>query len=63
MAERRRFTQQEILIGVAVLIPVFLIVFLAGGALNLGIPQWLLAAVGAVVGIAIWFAIINRRKS
>jgi hypothetical protein len=63
MAERRQFSTQEIAIGVGVLVVAFLVVFLGGGALNLGIPQWLLAAIAAVIGIAIWFAIINRRKS
>jgi hypothetical protein len=63
MAERRQFTAQEIGIGVVVLLVVFLIVFLGGGALNLGLPQWLLAAIGAVIGVIAWFAIINRRKS
>lgn len=63
MAERRRFTPTEIGIGVGVLVVVFLAVFLIAGALTFPIPQWLLAAVAAVIGIAIWFAIINRRKS
>ena len=63
MAERRQFTTREIAIGAVVLVVVFLIVFLGGGALNLGIPQWLLAAIGAVIGVVIWFQIINRRKS
>jgi protein-S-isoprenylcysteine O-methyltransferase Ste14 len=61
MAERRRFTTQETAIGAVVLVVVFLLVFLGGGALNLPVPQWLLAAIAAAIGIAIWFAIINRR--
>lgn len=60
MAERQRMTTREILIGLAVLIPVFVIAFLGAGALNLQVPQWLVSAVAAVVGIVIWFAIIGR---
>lgn len=60
MAERQRMTGREILIGLVVLIPVFVITFLAAGALNLAIPQWLLSGVAALVGILIWFAIIGR---
>lgn len=60
MAERQRLTGREILIGLAVLIPVFVIAFLAAGALNLPVPQWAVSAVAAVVGIVIWFAIIGR---
>lgn len=60
MAERQRLTTREILIGLAVLIPVFVVVFLGAGALNLQIPQWLVSAIAAVVGIVIWFAIIGR---
>jgi hypothetical protein len=59
-AERQRLTGREILIGFAVLIPVFVIVYLGAGALNLGIPQWGVSAVAALVGILIWFAIIGR---
>ena len=60
MAERQRMTGREIMIGLAVLIPVFVITFLVAGALNLPIPQWLLSGVAALVGILIWFAIIGR---
>jgi len=63
MAERRKFTTQEILIGVGVLVVVFLVIYLGAGALSLPIPQWLLAAIAGAVGVVIWFAIINRRKS
>ena len=60
MAERQRMTGREIMIGLAVLIPVFVITVLVAGALNLPIPQWLLSGVAALVGILIWFAIIGR---
>jgi hypothetical protein len=60
MAERQRLTGREILIGLAVLIPVFVIAYLGAGALNLAVPQWAVSAVAAVVGILIWFAIIGR---
>ena len=60
MAERKRMTGREILIGFAVLIPVFVVFYLAAGALNLGIPQWGISAAAALVGILIWFAIIGR---
>jgi hypothetical protein len=53
-------TGREILIGFAVLIPVFVIAFLGAGALNLPIPQWGVSAMAALVGIFIWFAIIGR---
>ena len=59
-AERQRLTGREILIGFAVLIPVFVIAFLGAGALNLGIPQWGVRAVAARVGTLIRFAIIGR---
>ena len=48
-AERQRLTGREILIGFSVLIPVFVIVYLVAGALNLGIPQWCVSAVAALV--------------
>ena len=60
MAERQRMTGKEIAIGFAVLIPVFVVIFLAAGALNLPIPQWGLSAIAALVGIFIWFALIGR---
>jgi hypothetical protein len=59
-AERQRLNGREILIGFAVLIPVFVIAYLGAGALNLDIPQWGLSAGAALVGILIWFAIIGR---
>ena len=60
MAARQRLSGREILIGFAVLIPVFTIAYLGAGALDLPIPQWGLSAMAAVVGILIWFAIIGR---
>ena len=60
MVERQRMTGREITIGFAVLIPVFVAIFLAAGALNLPIPQWGVSAIAALVGILIWFAIIGR---
>ncbi len=61
MAEQRqRMTGREIMIGLAVLIPVFIVAFLGAGALNLPIPQWGVSAIAALVGIFIWFAIIGR---
>ncbi|MBN9346092.1 MAG: hypothetical protein J0I48_07810 [Devosia sp.] len=58
--ERRRMTGREIVIGLVVLIPVFVIAYLGAGALNLPIPQWGISAIAALVGILIWFAIIGR---
>jgi hypothetical protein len=60
MAERQRLTGREILIGLAVLIPVFVVLYLVVGALNLPIPQWAVSGIAAAVGILIWFAIIGR---
>jgi hypothetical protein len=60
MVERQRMTGREIAIGFAVLIPVFVVIFLAAGALNLPIPQWGVSAIAALVGILVWFAIIGR---
>jgi hypothetical protein len=60
MAERQRMTGREILIGIAVLIPVFVIAYLGAGALAPQLPQWVVSAVAAVVGILIWFALIGR---
>ena len=58
--ERKRLTGREILIGLVVLIPVFLVIFLGAGALNLPVPQWLLSGISALVGVVIWFVIIGR---
>ena len=63
MAEGRRMTGRETLIGVGVLLVVFVLVFLISGSLSLPIPQWLLSGIAALIGVAIWFAIINRRKT
>jgi hypothetical protein len=60
MAERQRLTGREILIGLAVLIPVFVLAFLGAGAFLPTVPQWAISAVAAVVGIVIWFAVIGR---
>ncbi|MEO6395322.1 MAG: hypothetical protein ABIO40_05380 [Devosia sp.] len=57
---RQRLTGREIVIGLVVLIPVFVVVYLGAGALNLGIPQWALSVAAAVIGVLIWFAIIGR---
>ncbi len=59
-AERQRLTGREIVIGFAVLIPVFVVAYLGAGALNLPIPQWGVSAAAALVGILIWFALIGR---
>lgn len=63
MAERMSFSGVDIAIGVAVLIVAFVIVFLGAGALSLPVPQWVLAAVAAVVGIIFWFAILRRQRA
>lgn len=60
MAERARFTPKEYGIGIAVMLVAFIAVFLGAGAMNLAVPQWLLSAVAAVIGILVWFAIIGR---
>lgn len=60
MAERQRMTGREILIGLAVLIPVFILAFLGAAQFFPTIPQWAISAVAALVGIVIWFAIIGR---
>ncbi len=60
MAERKRFTARETIIGIVVVLVSFVVVFLGAGALNLPVPQWLLSAVAAVIGILVWFAIIGR---
>ena len=59
-AERQRLTGREIMIGFAVLIPVFVVFYLGAGALDIGIPQWGVSAAAPVIGILIWFAIIGR---
>jgi hypothetical protein len=59
-AERQRLTGREIMIGFAVLVPVFVIAYLGAGVLNLPIPQWGVSAAAALVGILIWFALIGR---
>jgi protein-S-isoprenylcysteine O-methyltransferase Ste14 len=56
----RRMNAREIIIGIVVLLVVFAVVFFGAGALNLGLPQWLLSAISAVIGIFIWFALIGR---
>lgn len=60
MAERARFTPKEYAIGIAVVLATFIVIFLGAGAMNLAVPQWLLSAVAAVIGILVWFAIIGR---
>lgn len=56
----RRMNAREVLIGIVVLVVVFVVVLFGAGALNLGLPQWLLSAIAAVIGIFIWFALIGR---
>ena len=63
MAEPMKLGATDIVIGIAVLVVAFVVVFLAAGALNLPAPQWVLAAVAAAVGIIVWFAILRRRKA
>ena len=58
--ERKRLTGREIVIGLVVLIPTFVILYLGAGALDLAIPRWALSAAAAVIGVLIWFAIIGR---
>ena len=58
--ERKRMTAREIIIGVVVLLVVFLVIYFGAGALNLAVPQWVLSAVAALVGVVIWFVIIGR---
>lgn len=53
----------NVAIGVAVLVVAFVIVFLVAGAVSLPVPQWLLAAVAAGVGVIVWFAIVRRRRA
>jgi hypothetical protein len=61
MANLRRLSIIEIAIGAGVLLVSFVVVHLIAGGLSLQVPQSVLSAVSAAVGIAIWFAIINRR--
>lgn len=63
MAESRKMTTGDRILGVVVLLVTILVVYLIGGALNLPVPQWLLAAIGGGLGVIIWYAILNRRKS
>lgn len=63
MAEPRKMTTGDRVLGVVVLLVTILVVYLIGGALNLPVPQWLLAAIGGGLGVIIWYAILNRRKS
>jgi hypothetical protein len=63
MAERMRFTRADIAMGVGVLLVVFVLVFFAAGALELAVPQWLLRSTAALIGVAIWFAVLKRRKA
>jgi len=58
-----RLSGTDIAIGVAVLVAVFVVVFFLAGALGLPVPQWLLAAVAAAVGVIVWFAILRRREA
>ena len=58
--ERKRLTGREIMIGIVVLIPVFLIIYLGAGLLNLAVPSWLLSGLSAAIGVVIWFAVIGR---
>jgi len=53
----------NIAIGVAVLVIAFVVVFLVAGAVSLPVPQWLLAAVAAGVGVIVWFAIVRGRRA
>lgn len=53
----------DIAIGVAVLVVVFVVVFLVAGALSVPVPQWLLAAVAAGLGVIVWFAILKGRRA
>jgi uncharacterized protein (DUF983 family) len=50
-------------IGLAVLAVAFVVVFMVAGAFNLPVPQWLLAAVAAGLGVIVWFAILQRRRA
>ena len=57
------FSGADIAIGIAVLVVAFVVVFLLAGALSLPVPQWLLAAIAAAVGVIVWFAILRRREA
>jgi hypothetical protein len=57
------FSGADIAIGIAVLVVAFVVVFLLAGALGLPVPQWLLAAIAAAVGVVVWFAILRRRRA
>jgi len=63
VAERMKLSGTDIATGVAVLVVVFVAVFLAAGSLNLPVPQWLLSALAAAIGVVIWFAILRRQKA
>jgi len=63
VAEPMKLSGADIAIGVAVLVVAFVVVFLAAGALSLPVPQWVLAAVAAVAGIIVWFAILRRHRA
>ena len=56
-----RFSGADIAISIAVLIVAFVAVFFLTGTLGLPVPQWLLAAVAAMAGVTVWFAIPRRR--
>lgn len=63
MADQRKMTTGDRILGIVVLLVTIVVVYLLAGALSIPAPLWLLAAIGAGVGIVIWYAILNRRKS
>jgi hypothetical protein len=57
MAEPMRWNVRQIAMGAAIVFVVSIVLFLAAGAANLPVPQWLISGLGGALGVAIWFAV------
>jgi hypothetical protein len=56
MAEPVQWSVKQIATGAAIVFVVSIVLFLAAGALNLPVPQWLISGLGGAMGVAVWFA-------
>ena len=53
----------EMIIGIVAVVIAIAIVTVANAALTLGLPEWAMSAIGAVIGVVAWFLFLKSRKA
>ena len=53
----------QLIIGIVAVVVAIALVTVVNVALTLGLPDWAVSAIGAVIGVVVWFLFLNARKA